>query len=163
LSKRHAIVSIGTNSTRLLLADVASENPRIELVRSMGTRLGEGLGDRGHLGDEPMARTLDAVEQYVRTARGHYVRLFAVATSALRRADNGEEFAARVAALLGVPLRVLSGEEEAAACGRSRSRRRQHGICGRRFFAAGYRRLVRNRRGAIDGGRAGAGGPRRSG
>ncbi|HXO18084.1 MAG TPA: hypothetical protein VN909_07925 [Candidatus Dormibacteraeota bacterium] len=115
MSKRHAIVSIGTNSARLLIADVASENPRIELVRSMGTRLGEGLGDRGHLGDEPMARTLDAVEQYVRTARGHYVRLFAVATSALRRADNGEEFAARVAALLGVPLRVLSGEEEAAA------------------------------------------------
>jgi exopolyphosphatase / guanosine-5'-triphosphate,3'-diphosphate pyrophosphatase len=51
----------------------------------------------------------------VRAVRGHYVRLFAVATSALRRAENGEEFAERVRELLGVPLRVLSGEEEASA------------------------------------------------
>jgi exopolyphosphatase / guanosine-5'-triphosphate,3'-diphosphate pyrophosphatase len=115
LSKRHAIVSIGTNSTRLLLADVAPENPRVELARSTGTRIGEGLGERGHLGEEPMTRTLGAIEQYARAARGHYVRLFAVATSALRRADNGEAFAKRVEAMLGVPLRVLSGEEEATA------------------------------------------------
>lgn len=115
MSKRFAIVSIGTNSTRLLLADVALENPRVELARSTGTRIGEGLGERGRLGDEPMQRTLDAVAQVARAVRGHYVRLFAVATSALRRAENGEEFAQRVAALLGVPLRVLSGEEEAAA------------------------------------------------
>jgi exopolyphosphatase / guanosine-5'-triphosphate,3'-diphosphate pyrophosphatase len=115
LSKRFAIVSIGTNSTRVLLADVAPENPRVELVRSIGTRIGEGLGERGHLGDEPMQRTLDAVAQLHRAVRGHYVRLFAVATSALRRADNGDEFAQRVQGVLGVPLRVLSGEEEAAA------------------------------------------------
>jgi exopolyphosphatase / guanosine-5'-triphosphate,3'-diphosphate pyrophosphatase len=115
LSKRYAIVSIGTNSTRLLLADVALESPRVELARSIGTRLGEGLGERGRLGDEPMQRTLDAVAQLARTARGHYVRLFAVGTSALRRAENANEFAQRVEEALGVPLRVLSGEEEAAA------------------------------------------------
>jgi exopolyphosphatase/guanosine-5'-triphosphate,3'-diphosphate pyrophosphatase len=115
LSKRYAIVSIGTNSTRLLLADVAPEDPRTELARSVGTRLGETLGERGKLADEPMRRTLDAVSQYVRAIRGHYVRLFAVATSAVRRAENGEEFSDRVREILGVPLRVLSGEEEAAA------------------------------------------------
>ncbi len=115
LSKRFAIISIGTNSTRLLLADVAPENPRIEVTRSTGTRIGEGLGERGRLGDEPMKRTLDATAQLARAVRGHYVRLFAVATSALRRAENQEEFAERVAELLGVPLRILSGEEEAAA------------------------------------------------
>ncbi len=115
MSKRYAIVSIGTNSTRLLLADVALETPHVELARSTGTRIGEGLGERGRLGDEPMQRTLDAVAQLVRTVRGHYVRLFAVATSALRRAENQEEFAERVRAILGVPLRVLSGEEEATA------------------------------------------------
>ena len=115
LSKRYAIVSIGTNSTRLLLADVALENPRVELARSTGTRIGEGLGERGLLGDEPMKRTLDVIAQLARAVRGHYVRLFAVATSALRRAENQEEFAERVSALLGVPLRILSGEEEAAA------------------------------------------------
>ncbi|HEX3672038.1 MAG TPA: hypothetical protein VHT92_10100 [Candidatus Cybelea sp.] len=115
MSKRYAIVSIGTNSTRLLLADVAPEDPRTELARSVGTRLGETLGERGKLADEPMRRTLDAVSQYVRAIRGHYVRLFAVATSAVRRAENGEEFSDRVREILGVPLRVLSGEEEAAA------------------------------------------------
>jgi exopolyphosphatase / guanosine-5'-triphosphate,3'-diphosphate pyrophosphatase len=115
LSKRYAVVSIGTNSTRLLLADVAPEIPRTELTRSIGTRIGESLGERGRLGDEPMQRTLEALVQLARAIRGHYVRLFAVATSALRRAENADEFAQRVEAQLGVPLRVLSGEEEAAA------------------------------------------------
>ena len=115
MSKRYAILSIGTNSTRALLADVAPDNPRIERARSIGTRIGEGLGERGRLGDEPMQRTLDAVAQLARALRGHYVRLFAVGTSALRRAENGEEFGERVAALLGVSLRVLTGDEEAAA------------------------------------------------
>jgi exopolyphosphatase/guanosine-5'-triphosphate,3'-diphosphate pyrophosphatase len=115
LSKRYAIVSIGTNSTRLLLADVAFEEPRVALARTIGTRIGEGLGESGRLGDEPMQRTLDAVEQLLRVARGHYVRLFAVATSALRRAENGEDFGRRVSDVLGVPLRVLTGEEEATA------------------------------------------------
>ncbi len=115
MSRRYAIVSIGTNSTRALLADVEPEKPRVEFVRSIGTRIGEGLGERGGLGDEPMQRTLDAVAQLARAMRGHYVRMFAVATSALRRADNGEEFMERVHEVLGVPLRVLSGEEEAEA------------------------------------------------
>lgn len=115
MSQRFAIVSIGTNSTRLLLADVAPEHPRTEQARSTGTRIGEGLGERGRLGDEPMRRTLDAVAEYKRLIRGHYVRLILVGTSALRRAENGAEFAAKAETLLGVPLRILSGEEEAAA------------------------------------------------
>jgi exopolyphosphatase/guanosine-5'-triphosphate,3'-diphosphate pyrophosphatase len=97
------------------LADVEPEKPRVDFVRSIGTRIGEGLGQRGRLGDEPMQRTLDAVAQLARTMRGHYVRMFAVATSALRRADNGEQFTERVHEVLGVPVRVLSGEEEAEA------------------------------------------------
>ena len=115
MSKRYAIVSIGTNSTRALLADVEPDRPRTELARSIGTRLGEGLGERGSLGDEPMQRTLDAVTQLSRAVRGHYVRLFAVGTSALRRAENGDAFVERVQEILGVPVRILSGEEEAAA------------------------------------------------
>ncbi|HEY2476691.1 MAG TPA: hypothetical protein VGI19_18065 [Candidatus Cybelea sp.] len=115
MSKRFAIISIGTNSTRLVLADVEPETPRVEIARATGTRIGEGLGERGHLGDEPVARTLEAIGQFQRAIRGHYIRLFAVATSALRRADNGDEFAQRVESMLGVPLRILSGEEEAIA------------------------------------------------
>ncbi|HEU5480133.1 MAG TPA: hypothetical protein VFU90_09895, partial [Candidatus Tumulicola sp.] len=115
MSARYGIVSVGTNSTRLLLADVSGDVPRVALARTIGTRIGEGLGERGHLGEEPMRRTLDAVAQFYREIRGRYVRLFAVATSALRRADNGEEFLQRAGELLGVPVRVLSGEEEARA------------------------------------------------
>jgi len=113
--KHWAILSIGTNSTRVLLADMALEVPRIEIARSIGTRLGEGLRDSGHLGDEPMKRTLDALRDHFKAIRGHYIRLYAIATSAVRRADNGELFADVVHDLVGVPLKVLSGDEEAAA------------------------------------------------
>ncbi|MGC9993311.1 MAG: hypothetical protein ABSD52_13080 [Candidatus Cybelea sp.] len=115
MSKRFAIISIGTNSTRLLLADIAPAVPRIETARSVGTRIGEGLGEQGRLGDEAMQRTLEAIAQFHRAAKGHYVRLFAVSTSALRRAENADDFSQRVEALLGTPLRILSGEEEAVA------------------------------------------------
>lgn len=115
MSKHYAVISVGTNSTRVVLADVALDPARIETARSIGTRIGEGLGKRGRLGEEPMRRTLDAISQLHRSIRGHYVRLFAIATSALRRAENGDEFAQRIEEMLGVPLRTLSGEEEAAA------------------------------------------------
>jgi exopolyphosphatase / guanosine-5'-triphosphate,3'-diphosphate pyrophosphatase len=62
-----------------------------------------------------MQRTLEAIGQFQRAVKGHYIRLFAVATSALRRAENAEDFSQRIEALLGTPLRTLSGEEEAAA------------------------------------------------
>lgn len=115
MSRRYAVLSIGTNSTRVLLTDVAPEIPRTEVARSIGTRIGEGLGDSGRLGDEPMTRTLDALREYMGIVRGHYVRLIVIATSALRRAQNGEEFAAKVADITGTPLRILSGDEEAVA------------------------------------------------
>lgn len=115
MSGRYAIVSVGTNSTRLLLADVSGEVPHVALERTIGTRIGEGLGESGPLGTEPMQRTLDAMAQLQRAVRGRYVRLFAIATSALRRAENGDEFLARAGDLLGVPVRVLSGDDEASA------------------------------------------------
>jgi exopolyphosphatase / guanosine-5'-triphosphate,3'-diphosphate pyrophosphatase len=113
--KRWAIISIGTNSTRALLADMAPDLPHVELVRSIGTRIGEGLRERGHLGDQPMERTLEAIRQHLHALRGHYVRFFTIATSALRRADNADEFTVRVTELTGVPVQIISGEEEAAA------------------------------------------------
>jgi exopolyphosphatase/guanosine-5'-triphosphate,3'-diphosphate pyrophosphatase len=115
VSKRYAVISVGTNSTRAVLADVEQEVPRVDLTRTIGTRIGEGLGASGRLGEEPMRRTLDAIAQLLRSVRGRYVRLFAIATSALRRADNSDDFLKRARDILGVEMRVLSGEEEAAA------------------------------------------------
>ena len=115
MSKHWAIISIGTNSTRVLLADMAAEIPHVDLSRSIGSRIGEGLRERGHLGDEPMQRTLEAVRDHYRAVRGHYVRLYAIATSALRRADNGDLFREAVHDAIGVPVHVLSGDDEASA------------------------------------------------
>ena len=110
-----AVVSIGTNSTRVLLADAPEGRPHVALERSIGTRLGEGVGESGSLGEEPMERTLEAVRVHIGSVRGHYLRLYAIATSAVRRATNREAFSRAVERITGVPLRVLSGEEEAAA------------------------------------------------
>ena len=115
MSRHYAVISIGTNSTRVLLADMAPDVPHVDLARSIGTRIGEGLRERGHLGEEPMRRTLDAVRSHAKAVRGHYVKLFAIATSAVRRADNGDEFASALTTITGVPLHVLSGDEEAEA------------------------------------------------
>lgn len=115
MSRHYAVISIGTNSTRVLLADMAPGVPHVDLARSVGTRIGEGLKERGHLGEEPVRRTLDAVRSHVRAVRGHYVKLFAIATSAVRRADNADEFASSMRAITGVPLHVLGGDEEAEA------------------------------------------------
>lgn len=113
--KHWAVLSVGTNSTRVLLADMASDTPHVELSRSIGTRIGEGLRETGSLGDEPVARTLEAIRSHYRAIRGHYVRLYAIATSAVRRAENGDRFREMVQTAVGVPLQVLSGDEEAAA------------------------------------------------
>ena len=115
MSRRYAVISVGTNSTRMLLADAAFDVPRVEAAASIGTRVGEGLGSNGALGEEPMQRTLDAIVQLHRRIRGHYVKLSAVTTSAMRRADNADIFLQRVHETLGVPMRVLTGDEEAAA------------------------------------------------
>jgi len=111
----NAVVSIGTNSTRVLLADLDESPPRAIFARSIGTRIGEGLRDRGRLSDEAMARTLGAIHTHARSIRGQTENVVAIATSAVRRADNGAAFAAKVEKILGTPLHVLDGEEEALA------------------------------------------------
>ena len=70
MSKRYAIVSIGTDSTRALLADVEPDQPRVEEARSIGTRVGEGLKEGGAHFDEAMQRTLDAVTAHSDASAG---------------------------------------------------------------------------------------------
>ena len=131
-----AVVSLGTNSTRVLVADFDAKRygffgdhaVRITLQRSVGTRLGESLGESGKLGDEPMRRTLDVVEQYVDEVRArHARRVFSIGTSALRRAQNGAEFVERVNALTSSELEILSGEDEARASFRGAVTSLDHG------------------------------------
>ncbi len=81
---------------------------------AIGTRLGEGLDERGLLAAAAVERTLAAVESFMLRVRAHGAAVAAIATSAMRRAANAAEFAERVRALTGAELRILDGDEEAS-------------------------------------------------
>jgi exopolyphosphatase/guanosine-5'-triphosphate,3'-diphosphate pyrophosphatase len=113
---RVAAFDCGTNSLRLLVADVDPGRDRAEeLVREMRiVRLGEGVDRTGQISRAAMARVLAAVDDFVVLAREHGAELTRFcATSAARDATNAAEFLAAVQERVGVRPDVLSGEEEA--------------------------------------------------
>jgi exopolyphosphatase/guanosine-5'-triphosphate,3'-diphosphate pyrophosphatase len=113
---RLAAFDVGTNSTRLLVADVAGGHVT-ELAREMViTRLGRGVDATRRFDPAALARTLEVVAGYAERCRALGVEaLRVVATSATRDVRNRGEFVAGVQAATGVEPEVLSGEEEAAA------------------------------------------------
>jgi exopolyphosphatase/guanosine-5'-triphosphate,3'-diphosphate pyrophosphatase len=111
---RVAAIDLGTNSTRLLVADV--DGGRIhELERETTvTRLGEGVDERRRLLPVPVARTRNVLSNYRRALEAHGAeRTLAVATSAVRDAENGEAFLGEVEWSYGFATRLLTGDEEA--------------------------------------------------
>jgi exopolyphosphatase/guanosine-5'-triphosphate,3'-diphosphate pyrophosphatase len=111
-----AVVDIGTNSTRLLIADVDRDSGELrELARrSEVTRLGEGVDASGSLSDTAIDRVLKVLAEYHDEIDEHDCEAnLAVLTSAVRDADNGEQFAERLRNDYGLDARVLKGEEEA--------------------------------------------------
>jgi exopolyphosphatase/guanosine-5'-triphosphate,3'-diphosphate pyrophosphatase len=113
---RVAVVDIGTNSTRLLVADVTHDGHLTERERrTKVTRLGDRLGQTGVLSDEAMERVLATLAEYRTVIEQEGAqRAVAVLTSAVRDAANGEAFLARVRARSdGLDARVIAGEEEA--------------------------------------------------
>jgi exopolyphosphatase / guanosine-5'-triphosphate,3'-diphosphate pyrophosphatase len=111
---RVAVVDIGTNSTRLLVAEVDG-GALTELEReSIVTRLGEGVDRTGALGEEPQRRVFAALDRYGEAIERHGAEIrTAVMTSAVRDASNGADFAAAVRDRYGLEGRTLSGDEEA--------------------------------------------------
>ncbi|HWT22162.1 MAG TPA: Ppx/GppA family phosphatase, partial [Solirubrobacteraceae bacterium] len=126
---RVAVVDIGTNSTRLLIADVGAGGTLHEVERSSTvTRLGDRVEATGRLGDEPQARVFATLDRYAAAIARHGCDArTAVLTSAVRDAANGAGFAAAVRARYGLEARTLSGDEEAAATyrGATAGRRRE--------------------------------------
>jgi len=113
---RVAAIDCGTNSVRLLVADVDRAAGRLSDVdrRLEIVRLGQGVDATGRLGAEPLARTLRALRAYreiIAGASASAVRM--VATSATRDAANADEFVAGVRDILAIEPEVLSGEDEA--------------------------------------------------
>jgi len=113
---RVAVVDIGTNSTRLLIADVAADGTLTQRHReSIVTRLGDRVDATGRLGDEAMQRVFDTLARFRALIDEHGVtRTTAVLTSAVRDADNGAEFTRQVAERTGIEARTIGGDEEAA-------------------------------------------------
>lgn len=118
--KRVAAIDIGTNTTRLLVADVtrAAGDRRAQVDwlrrRSIVTRLGEGVDARGVFADHAIERTVAVLARYADDiAELGCVAVRAVATSATRDASNRDEFLDQAASALGVRPDVIRGEEEA--------------------------------------------------
>jgi len=112
---RVAAIDCGTNSIRLLVADVPAEGAHTDLLRRMEVvRLGEGVDATGRLGDEPQARVFRVLDGFRETmdAHGADVRTV-VMTSAVRDAANGADFADTVRDRYGLTGSTLSGDEEA--------------------------------------------------
>ena len=108
-----ATIDIGTNTTLLL---VARTDPAIAVIeeRAEITRLGRGIGSRGALDGEAIARTLSALREFAAIARRHDARIAAVGTEALRHATNAAAFLDPAAQILGTQIEVIDGQREAA-------------------------------------------------
>jgi exopolyphosphatase/guanosine-5'-triphosphate,3'-diphosphate pyrophosphatase len=115
---RVAAVDLGTNSIRLLLAEVDGPGPDATLStldrRMRITRLGQGVDATHRLAPDAVERTLAVLREYAETIAEHGVaRVGAAATSAARDAANRDEFLAAARDVLGVEPELLSGDEEA--------------------------------------------------
>ncbi len=110
----YACIDIGSNTTRLLVADTAAGGLRELLVERVFTRIGRSLGERGRIPADKVAETADVVCAQAQVAREMGAReVVAVATAAIRDAANRDELVGAVQARLDGPLRVLTGTEEA--------------------------------------------------
>jgi exopolyphosphatase/guanosine-5'-triphosphate,3'-diphosphate pyrophosphatase len=111
---RVAAIDLGTNTTRLLVADVFDGRVDELARRTEITGLGEGVDTRRKLLPTSIARVRNCLSEYRRELEGlGAARALAVATSAVRDAENGEAFLGEVEWSYGFKTRLLSGDEEA--------------------------------------------------
>ena len=134
---RVAAIDCGTNSIRLLVADVPAEGGHPDLLRRMEVvRLGQGVDATGRLAPEAIERTRRVLAEYAGQARELGVTAVRmVATSATRDAENRSVFVDGVVQRLGVPPEVATGDEEAALSFDGATRELRAGSAG---FAAPY-------------------------
>jgi len=112
---RFAVIDVGTNSTRLLVAEVDPAGTVTELVRrSRVTRLGQGVDSSGRLAPEAVARTEAVIREYIEEIDSIGCRAAtALLTSAVRDASDGQAFVERLRGRHGLAATVISGEQEA--------------------------------------------------
>jgi exopolyphosphatase/guanosine-5'-triphosphate,3'-diphosphate pyrophosphatase len=116
-----AVIDIGSNSIKVLIASRQKDGSLSALkLRTIDARISAGISQAApRLSEEGMARGLEAIHSLLaEAARFSPVRVVLVATSAVRDAQNGPDFIARVRAATGHSIRLLSGGEEAGLIGR---------------------------------------------
>jgi exopolyphosphatase/guanosine-5'-triphosphate,3'-diphosphate pyrophosphatase len=113
-SNRVAVIDVGTNSARLLVADVGGGRVAPVERRSTVTRLGRGVDLSGRLSAEAIEDACEAIGEYIGVIEELGAQsVAAIATSAVRDAENGSAFVAELRERFALSARVLDGEEEA--------------------------------------------------
>jgi len=118
----HASIDVGSNTLRLLIAQPSAGPLAIQLWKTIDyahriTRLGQGLHDSGKLSEAGMERTLDALKEFKSLIDRYKVQpqhIYAVATAAVREAENGLFFKELVQNRTGIDISIIRGEEEAS-------------------------------------------------
>jgi exopolyphosphatase / guanosine-5'-triphosphate,3'-diphosphate pyrophosphatase len=111
--ERYAVIDVGTNSIKFHVAERRRGEWRTIADRAELTRLGEGLEKSGEISREAAERTSDAIAEMVTEAKRHEVRaIAAVGTAGLRIASNRSEVLGLIRSRAGIPVEVISGEEE---------------------------------------------------
>ncbi|MCY4153121.1 MAG: Ppx/GppA family phosphatase [Aestuariivita sp.] len=111
---RVGVVDVGSNSVRLVVFNGAARSPAYFFNEKIMCALGEGLAETGILNQEGRVRALAAIKRFQLLAEGMELpALTAIATAAIRDAQDGDQFCQQVKKETGLLLRVVSGEEEA--------------------------------------------------
>ncbi len=115
VSERRAIIDLGSNTAKLLVAEVGPEGlGAVCLELSVPCRLGRRLHETGMIAPQSLARALDVIGELLQSARAEgAARIAVVATSALRSARNGADAMRAIRERHGLDVEVLTGEEEA--------------------------------------------------
>jgi exopolyphosphatase/guanosine-5'-triphosphate,3'-diphosphate pyrophosphatase len=111
---RRAVIDVGTNSVKLLVADVRGRDVQPVLEESRQTRLGKGFYETHRLQPEPIARTAEAVWEFLEIAREKAAdSIRVIATSAARDAVNPTDLTTSIELACGLKTEIISGEREA--------------------------------------------------
>jgi len=112
---RSAVVDLGSNSVRLVVFEGTSRTPVVIFNEKSVLKLGRGLTKTGRLNDEGVGMAMEVMSRFHAVAHAMHANPFEIlATAAVRDATNGPEFVAALRQYMpGVPIRILTGEEEA--------------------------------------------------
>jgi len=112
---KYAAIDIGTNSMRLLLADIEDKKIIKRMKYINPTRIGSSVDKDKLISEEGIIRNIEALNDFAKAAKEYGAdKIWAIATSAVRDAANGKEFIKRAYEKTGINIDIISGEEEAA-------------------------------------------------